>query len=153
MVDEETKNDETEEESEHDDPVEDEEPRDRKRTDSQGVSSAPVTAKNLPAPSTRLAVPPRGELGAMTVSLGREEEAPLTLEEVQAINNDSQSISRTPLMTLIQALLADNGGPMRVDELTQKVVENWNRPFPTSPYTNEELIYVIAYTSDELRIQ
>jgi hypothetical protein len=152
MVDEETRNEGTEEEVESDELTEGDSAQTTFNPEAEEEADLPASAKNMPGPSTRLAVPPRREIGALTVSLIHKEDVPLSLEEVRAINNDPQSESRTPLMTLIQALLADRGGSMSLGELTEKVVDNWNRPFPTSPYTKEELVYVIANTSDELRI-
>ncbi len=112
-----------------------------------------VSAKNIPKPSTLLFVVPKGEVGHHRVTLVDELEAAPLVEEVRRINQEEESERRTPLMTVIEAVLADGGGTMRVNELTPQVKVLWNRPFPTSPYSEEEFIFVVASNSDKLRVE
>ena len=84
-------------------------------------------------------------------SLGMSE-PPLTLADVEKFNKRGEGESRTPLMTVVQAVLAKAGGSMRLGELATQTRKYWNRPFPTSPYTEEELIYLLLRNSDSVRV-
>jgi hypothetical protein len=112
-----------------------------------------VSAKSIPKPSTLLSVVPARDVGHHRVTLVDELEAAPLLEEVRRINEDEASESRTPLMTVIEAVLADGGGTMSVNQLASQVKELWNRPFPTSPYSEEEFLFVLASNSDKLRVE
>jgi hypothetical protein len=57
------------------------------------------------------------------------------------------------LITVIQAVLAKAGGTMNLEDLTAQTLKHWNRPLPTSPYTPEQFIYVMARNSDNIRIK
>jgi hypothetical protein len=112
-----------------------------------------VSAKDLPRPSTTLAIPPKGEIDRLTIFLsGDLEEAP-SLEEVRQINEDRSRESRTPLMTVIESILADNGGKLSLPDLSNLTGQHWNRPFPSSPYSQEQFIYIMAMNSDNLRVR
>jgi hypothetical protein len=112
-----------------------------------------VSAKSIPKPSTLLSVVPKGDVGDHRVTLVDELETAPLVEEVRRINQEQTSESRTPLMTVIEALLADGGGTMSVSELASQVKELWNRPFPTSPYSEQEFLFVVASNSDRLRVE
>jgi hypothetical protein len=111
-----------------------------------------ASARNIPRPPTALAVPPRGNVSGFTVSLlGDIEFAPL-LNEVERINKAPEGQGRTPLMTVIQAILGKEGGSLSLGDLVAKVRKYWNRPFPASPYTDEEFIYIIVRNSESTRV-
>ena len=116
-------------------------------------STPEVSAKSIPKPSTLLSVVPKGDVAHHRVTLVEELETAPLMEEVRRINEDQASESRTPLMTVIEAVLADGGGTMSVNELASQVKELWNRPFPTSPYSEEEFLFVVASNSDKLRVE
>jgi hypothetical protein len=116
-----------------------------------GASGAPASAKKISRPTTSLAVPPRKKVGEIRVSLRTSEELIPPLDEVELINKTERE-ARTPLMTIIQAVLASEGGSMNIGDLTQRVQRYWNRPFPTSPYTHEEFIYMMVRNSGDLRL-
>ncbi|MEJ2718780.1 MAG: hypothetical protein P8182_16905 [Deltaproteobacteria bacterium] len=112
-----------------------------------------VSAKDLPAPATILAIPPKEEIDKLTISLsGDLTEAP-SIEEVRQINEDLSSESRTPLMAVIESVLAENGGTLPLSDLSSLVGQYWNRQFPSSPYSQEEFIYILALNSDKLRVR
>ena len=111
-----------------------------------------VSAKDLSRPATALAVPPQMDIAKLTISLSGDLEAP-TLEEVRQINEDVSNESRTPLMTVIESILAEKGGTLPLRDLSELVSQYWNRPFPTSPYSKEEFIYILALSSDHLRVR
>ena len=79
-------------------------------------------------------------------------EPPLTLADVEKFNKRGEGESRTPLMTVVQAVLAKAGGSMQLGELATQTRKYWHRPFPTSPYTEEELIYLLLRNSDSVRV-
>jgi|GEM_PF-919930 len=112
-----------------------------------------ASAKHIPRPTTSLAAPPRGHVAKVTVSLLGDVASVPSLEDVVKINTKAGSKGRTPIMTVIQAVLAKSGGTMALAELAAKVRENLNRPFPASPYTPEEFIYVMVRNCDNLRIR
>jgi hypothetical protein len=108
--------------------------------------------KSVPAPATTLAVAPIADLGKLTVSLTCDADVVPDLDEVQRINLGAQGESRTPLMTVIEAILGSKGGSTTLRDLCELANKYWNRPFPTSPYSNEEFIYIMVSHSDNLRI-
>jgi len=65
-----------------------------------------ASAKSIPRPGTSLASPPKGSIGNAKVSLLAELEDVPVLEEVQKINKESTGDARTPLMTVVHAILA-----------------------------------------------
>lgn len=111
-----------------------------------------VSAKDLPGPETLLDSRPDSQVGNLKVSLIPSEVALPTLEEVEAINQNPDVAARTPLMTVVLAVLQNAGGTMKIKELVEKVALHWNRPFPTSPYTPEEVVYMVTRNSDHVRI-
>lgn len=115
--------------------------------ESEGLASA----KGIPRPPTSLPAPPRKNVGEIRVSLLLDKELVPSLEEVQKINRAARG-ARTPLMTVIQSVLAGEGGSMTVADLTDRVRKYWNRPFPTSPYTPQEFTYIVARNSGDLRL-
>jgi hypothetical protein len=74
-----------------------------------------------------------------------------SLDDVARMN-EQVGEPRTPLMAVIQAVIAGEGGTMSIRDLAAQVRKHWNRPFPTSPYTPEEFIYVVVRNSDDLRV-
>ncbi len=105
-----------------------------------------------PRPATSLDSPPKGEIGKFTVMfLGDLSSAPV-LEEIEQINTQATSDARTPLMTVILAVIAKNGGTMLLEDLATQVGQYWNREFPTSPFDLEEFIYVLVRSSDSIRV-
>ncbi|AFM23997.1 hypothetical protein [Desulfomonile tiedjei] len=123
-------------------------------TDTFETEEGPVviaSAKDIPRPTTTLTTHVKGKVGKMTVSLLADASSVLSLEEVDRINQ-SPGEARTPVLSVIQALLAKSGGTMQIESLVPEVKKHWNRLFPTSPYSPEEFIYIIVRNSDNLRV-
>ncbi|HMK37649.1 MAG TPA: hypothetical protein VK463_21430 [Desulfomonilaceae bacterium] len=117
------------------------------------IESLPLaTARAIPRPRTSLAVPPTGKMGKLTVSLLGTISSVPTLEDVEKVNKAPGSQARTPLMTVIAAIVAKSGGSMPLEDLCAQIPKYWNRPLPATPYTLEEFVYVIVRNSDGLRI-
>lgn len=112
----------------------------------------PASAKDIPSAGTSLAARPRGKVGGVKVVLLADASSVTPLEEVAKINETDRGGARTPLMTVIHAVLAAHGGAMIVAELASEVRKYWNRPLPSSPYSPEEFIYVVTTNSDDLRV-
>jgi len=111
-----------------------------------------ASAIGISRPATRLATPPTGDIAKVTVSLvGGAEMAP-QLEEITRINQGPSKATRTPVMTVIEAVLARAGGSMSLGDLTSEVQRYWNRPFPGSPYSAEEFVYMMASHSYRVRV-
>jgi len=108
-----------------------------------------ASARNMPRPTTNLSSPPKGKLGKCVISLLADAAAVPSLEEVDRINKAGQA--KTPVGTVIQAILAKAGGSMPLEDLAPEVRKYWNRTFPTSPYSAEEFVYVIVKNSDNIR--
>lgn len=115
-------------------------------------SGAPL-ALRITRPETSLAAPPRGEFSRMTVSLLGDLAAASPLEWIERTNREADGETRTPLMSVIQALLAKNGGTMRLEDLAAQVRTYWNRDFPGSPYTPTEFVYIVVTSSDNLSVR
>ncbi len=111
-----------------------------------------ASAKSIPRPGTAMATPPKGLIGKARVSLLGDVELAPTLEEVQKINKEAPGNARTPLMTVIHAILAKHGGTMALEDLVGQVPKYWNRPFPSSPYNTEEFIYILVRNSESVRV-
>jgi hypothetical protein len=111
----------------------------------------PASAKNIPRPSTSLGVPLKKDIGKLTVSLLGDVGSAPALGDVEKFNK-GEGESRTPLMTVVQAVLAKANGSMQLGELTAQTRKYWHRPFPTSPYTEEELLYLLVKNSDSVRV-
>jgi hypothetical protein len=111
-----------------------------------------ASAKSIPRPGTAMASPPKGQIGKVTVTLlGDLASAPI-LEEVEKVNKESTGTARTPLMTVIQGILAKNGGTMLLEDLAGQVGRVWNRTFPASPYNPQEFVYIMVQNSDSIRV-
>jgi hypothetical protein len=111
-----------------------------------------ASAKSIPRPGTSMASPPKGSIGNVKVSLLAELEDVPALEEIQKINKEGSGEARTPLMTVVNAILAKHGGTMTLGELAGQVGKYWNRQFPSSPYNIEEFIYIIVRNSHSVRV-
>ncbi len=125
---------------------EDTEPQEDEPTTAQFAS-----ARDIPRPATNLHAPPSGEVSELTVTLLGDLELASSLEEIERMNS-REGGPRTPMMSVVQAVIANAGGTISIRDLAEQVRRYWNRPFPTSPYTPEEFMYVTAGNSDDLRI-
>jgi len=112
----------------------------------------PASARNIPRPPTSLAVQVKGDVGKLSISLLGDISSAPALADVEKFNKKGEGESRTPLLTVIQAVLAKAGGSMQLGELAAQTRKHWHRPFPAGPYTDEELIYIIARNSDSIRV-
>jgi hypothetical protein len=110
-----------------------------------------ASAKNIPRPSTSLGIHLKKDVAKLTVSLLGDVGSAPALGDVEKFNK-GEGESRTPLMTVVQALLAKANGSMQLGELTAQTRKYWHRPFPTSPYTDEELIYLLVKNTDSVRV-
>ncbi len=119
--------------------------------ESYGETRSIASARFLPRPATVLPVAGTGDITAVVTALVSDMPGS-TLEEIRQVNQARGGDSRTPLMTVIQAIIRDHGGTMPLMDLCAAVTEHWNRPFPTSPYAPEEFIYVMVRNSDSIRI-
>jgi hypothetical protein len=117
------------------------------------IESIPLaSARNIPRPHTSLAVPFPGNLAKLTVSLLREVSSVPSLEEVEKVNRAAGGQARTPLLTLVLAIVAKAGGSISLKDLCEQFPKYWNRPLPSTPYTFEEFMYIIVRSSDGLRV-
>ena len=82
-----------------------------------------------------------GEVSELTVTLLGDLELASSLEEIERMNS-REGGPRTPMMSVVQAVIANAGGTISIRDLAEQVRRYWNRPFPTSPYTPEEFMYV-----------
>lgn len=112
----------------------------------------PASAKNIPKPPTSLGVQVKKDMAKLTVSLLGDVGSAPALADVEKFNKKGEGEGRTPLMTVIQAVLAKAHGSMQLGELTVQTRKYWQRPFPTSPYTDEELIYLLVKSADNVRV-
>ncbi|MGB6065301.1 MAG: hypothetical protein WBG50_10860 [Desulfomonilaceae bacterium] len=112
----------------------------------------PASARNIPRPRTSLASAFQGDINKLTVSLLGDVASAPALADVEKLNKKGDVESRTPLMTVILAVLAKAGGSMQLAQLAAETRKYWNRPFPTVPYTDEEFIYIILRNSDSVRV-
>jgi hypothetical protein len=111
-----------------------------------------ASAKSIPRPDTAMASPPKGQIGKVRVTLlGDLASAPI-LDDVEKINKESTGAARTPLMTVIQGILAKHGGTMLLEDLAGQVAKVWNRTFPSSPYNPQEFVYIMVQNSDSFRV-
>ncbi|MBI5568965.1 MAG: hypothetical protein HY914_03385 [Desulfomonile tiedjei] len=108
--------------------------------------------KNIPRPSTTLAFHTKGKIEKAVVALLDDPSNAPDLDEVIQMNSGPASAGRTPLMTVILALLAKHGGSMVLEDLVAQALRHWNRPLPASPYTDMEFVYIIARNSDSIRV-
>ena len=112
----------------------------------------PASARNMPRSESSLGARVKKDIGKLTVSLLGDVGTAPTLADVEKFNKRGEGESRTPLMTVVQAVLAKAGGSMQLGELATQTRKYWHRPFPTSPYTEEELIYLLLRSSDSVRV-
>jgi hypothetical protein len=112
----------------------------------------PASARNIPRPHTSLGVPVEKDIAKLTVSLLGDVGSAPTLGDVEKLSKSGQGESRPPLMTVVQAVLAKANGSMQLGELAAQTRKYWQRPFPTSPYTDEELIYLLVKNTYNLRV-
>jgi hypothetical protein len=145
---------EDEEDDDDDDYDLDEEPVIRQRERRKETDGAPVaSARNIPRPTTSLMAPPPGKIGSIWVSLVKDAYVAMSLAEIEKTNVPGESQARTPVMTVIEGILSHHGGRMSLEDLTSKIAQYWNRPFPGSPYTDEEFIYTLVSNSDHIRVE
>ncbi len=111
-----------------------------------------ASAKSIPRPGTAMASPPKGQIGKVKVTLLGDIDSAPVLGEVEKANRDATGSGRTPLMTVIQGILASQGGSMSLEDLAGKVGKVWNRTLPTSPYNAQEFIYIMVRNSDSIRV-
>ena len=111
-----------------------------------------VSARDLKPPATVLASAPPGDVGNLSVALLESLSPGLSLDEVNAINAKEGVDTRTPVMAVIEAVLAANGGKMTVNSLTEEVSKYWHKPFPTTPYSTDEFVYLVVRDSDRFVI-
>jgi hypothetical protein len=121
--------------------------------DVRPAAPAGPLALRISRPETSLPTPPRGDFSRITVSLLGDPGTVPPIEAVERTNREADSESRTPLMTVIQALIVKNGGMMRLEDITAQVRKYWNRDFPGSPYTPTEFVYVVVSNSDSLSVR
>ncbi|MFH1115006.1 MAG: hypothetical protein V1792_13930 [Pseudomonadota bacterium] len=114
-------------------------------------ATVPASARDLPRPATNLLVPSSGDVSELTVTLLGDIALASSLEEIER-KNSGEGGPRTPMMSVVHAVIANAGGTISIRDLAEEVRKYWNRPFPTSPYTPEEFMYVNACNSDDLRI-
>jgi hypothetical protein len=120
---------------------------------SEDEAVTPASAKNIPRPATVLPAGSAKKVGKMTVSLLGQTTSPyLSLEEIEKLNQTAGADARTPLLTIIIALVNKAGGRTTVEEIAAEAGKYWNRSFPAGPYTPEEFIYMMARNSDYLRV-
>lgn len=130
--------------------VADKEPEMNEGTDIEAYE--PASARNMPRPQSSLGPRVKKDIGKLTVSLLGDVGTAPALADVEKFNKRGEGESRTPLMTVVQAVLAKAGGSMQLGDLTAQTRKYWHRPFPTSPYTEEELIYLLLRSSDSVRV-
>jgi len=115
-------------------------------------AAEPASAVNMPRPATSLAVPSKNNLGGVKVGLLVDPLSVPSLEDLEKIRKASDGSGRVPLMTVIHAVLKENGGNMSLADLAVQVKENWNRPLPATPYSLEEFVYVMVRNADNVRV-
>ncbi len=113
----------------------------------------PASAKDIRPPSTVLETHFQGDIEELLVSYMGDPSGAPDLEEVARLNREARGDFRTPLMTVIEAIVGSRGGEIKLGELAELVPEYWNRPFPASPYAPEEFIYTVVIHSDRMRIR
>ncbi|MFH0825650.1 MAG: hypothetical protein V2B18_23085 [Pseudomonadota bacterium] len=116
------------------------------------TAKTPASARQMARSATCLRKPPDIEIGNVTAFLLGDVDSYQSLEAVESVNSNNQSDARTPLMTVITALLQKQGGSMLISDIAAEVDEYWNRPFPASPYTREEFLYVLMEKADNIRL-
>jgi hypothetical protein len=130
--------------------VTDKEPEMDEGTDIEAYE--PASARNMPRPQSSLGPRVKKDIGKLTVSLLGDVGTAPALADVEKVNKKGEGESRTPLMTVVQAVLAKAGGSMQLGDLTAQTRKYWYRPLPTTPYTEEEFIYLLLRSSDSVRV-
>jgi hypothetical protein len=116
------------------------------------VDDSSVLTTAIARPGTVLETLPKGKMSKFTVSLLPDTAAVPSLDEIERINQSGRGDARTPVMTVIQAIVAKHGGSMLLEDLAAEIGKHWNRPLPTTPYSLLEFVYVIVRGSDNLRV-
>lgn len=119
--------------------------------DSTPPSGKPATARRIPPPKTHLPVFPSEQLSSVTVSLIGDVESAPDLEVVEKTNLQGRDEPRTPLLTVVAAVLKREGGSAPLHAIAEDVVKYWNRPLPGGPYSTEEFLYMVIRGSDNIR--
>ncbi len=112
----------------------------------------PASARSMPKAGTSLAVAVKSDIGKLTVSLLGDAGSAPVLADVEKINKKAEGDSRTPLMTVVLAVLGKAGDSMPLGDLASQTRKYWNRPLPGGPYTDEEIIYLLVRNSDSVRV-
>lgn len=115
------------------------------------LSVKPASARSMPRPSTDLAAPPQGNIEKLTLKLLVDLSLVPSLEELQKIHKN-QTSARVPLLTVIQSVIARAGGETTIENVCAEIPRIWDRPFPTSPYSIEEFVYLLVRNSDSIRV-
>jgi hypothetical protein len=122
------------------------------QTDQEEAAVVVATARSIPRPATSLGSRLKGDVGKVTVTLLGDSGSFPALEDVQKINGRADTKVRTPVMTVIQAVLAEGSGTMKVADLAEKVRVHWNRPFPSTPYTPQEFVYLMVRNANNMSV-
>jgi hypothetical protein len=110
-------------------------------------------AKQLPRPTATLgSLAFSGPIEDLTVSLIGDPALAPGIENIQGINEQSETECRAPLSSALAAILRKEGGSMRLADLAAEVSELWNRPFPSSFYSKEEFVYLVVKDNDHMRV-
>jgi hypothetical protein len=94
----------------------------------------PASARNMPRSQSSLGARVKKDIGKLTVSLLGDVGTAPTLGDVEKFNKRGEGESRTPLMTVVQAVLAKAGGSMQLGDLATQTRKYWHRPFPKPLY-------------------
>ncbi len=111
-----------------------------------------ATAKDIKRPTTSLPTSPKRDVAGLSVSLLSNISLGPSLDEIDKVNLRGDKETRTPIATVIEAVLGAHGGTMRLGELAREVAKHWNRPLPGGPYSADEFIYLVVKDSDRVRI-
>jgi|WetSurMetagenome_2_1015567.scaffolds.fasta_scaffold309320_1 hypothetical protein len=111
-----------------------------------------ASAKSIARPKTSLPVRPSGKIGKMRVSILNDPSSVPSLDEIDRINKSAEAPARTPLMTVIMAIIAHMGGNASIEEIAGRIKKHWNRQLPSTPYTLEEFVFLVVRSSDSLRL-
>ncbi len=112
-----------------------------------------VSARDVARPATNLPVRTGGQVGNFKVSLAGDFTGYPSLTDVERANGTDQSEARTPLMTVILAILADRNDEVPLSDLAAEAVKLWNRSLPLSPYSAEEFLYMLLVNSDNILVR
>jgi hypothetical protein len=110
----------------------------------------PASARSIRRSTTVLQYRQTADVARLTVSLLGDRAFVPSLDDVDKVNAVSSAAVRTPLMTVVLAVLGKHGGSLTVDKLTDEVQKHWNRPFPPSPYTPMEFMYLTVRNAHDV---